>query len=104
MIRSIDLPPDDTTLTSGFSKSVRADYSGVVSVKYKSAVADDNTLKTISANPSAGLILIFGANNSAVFADLGSDLKIIGRIAVCYVLYAVAVICSYLRVFNSCKS
>ena len=72
VIRSIGLPADDIQLfgITGSSASTSNAYSGVSSVEYDgvlNSVGTDLPLNTVTGN---GLILLFGSNDTAIFANI----------------------------------
>lgn len=81
VLRSISLPDDIVDITvSRNSQSLNNAYYGVntgtpiLSVKNPT----DGTDMPVSTTSSDSLLLLLNANNTAVFADVGSDVKIIG--------------------------
>lgn len=61
------------------SKSTLSSYSGVKTSPLMASVKNsDGTDSTISKQASNGLLILFQSNNTAVFADVGSNPKLIG--------------------------
>jgi hypothetical protein len=81
VLRSINLPPDEPDITvTRNSKSLTDGYFGVTTGTLMSGVKHpvDGTDMVISKQSSDSLLLLLNANNTAVFADVGSEVKIIG--------------------------
>lgn len=81
VLRSIHLPDEENDITvSRDSQTVNSDYYDVTTGTIISGVKHpvDGSDMTLSTTSSDSLLLLLNANNTAVFADVGSEVKIIG--------------------------